>query len=227
MIGMGAAIIGSAVIGAGASIMGAKAAAKGVEKGAKATVQANRDTIRSQEKLFEQTRADAAPWREAGMEALKQIQTGIADGSFDPSKFVFEKDPGYDFRMAEGEKAIARSAAAGGNVFSGAAGKALQRFGQDYASNEYDRAYARAAGAKATNFNTLSSVAGTGQVANQNIAAARSDMGGNIMTANTNMGNALSQAAINTGQIQQSMYGNIAGAANKGLQNWMTYKYLG
>lgn len=224
---MAAAIIGSAAIGAGASVMGAKAAAKGQEKAANATVKANRETIAFQKEIFEQQRADAMPWRDAGIAALKQIQDGIASGAFDPSKFDFKADPGYAFRLAEGEKAIERAQSKRGNVLSGGAGKALLRYGQEYASDEYDRAYARAAGAKATNFNVLSSVAGTGQVANQNIAGARNTLSQQVGAANQNIGNALSTQAANTGQIYQGMYGNLAGAANQGIQNYMLYKYLG
>ena len=46
-------------------------------------------------------------------------------------------DPGYQFRLREGEKAIRRSAAAGSGVHSGATLKALQRYGQDTASAEF------------------------------------------------------------------------------------------
>lgn len=224
---MAAAIIGSAAIGAVGSAMGAKSAAKGQTAAANAQVRANRDTIKFQKEVFEQQRADAMPWRDAGITALKQIQDGIANGLFDPSKFDFKADPGYAFRLAEGEKAIERAQSKRGNVLSGGAGKALLRYGQEFASDEYDRAYARAAGAKATNFNVLSSVAGTGQVANQSIASARNTLGQQVGQANTNMGNALATSASNIGQINQSMYGNIAGAANQGIQNYMLYKYLG
>lgn len=224
---MAAAIVGSAAIGAISSSKASKAQARAAERAAQAQLQMNRETIASQEKIFAQTRADALPWREAGIAALQQIQTGIADGSFDPSKFNFTADPGYQFRLAEGEKAIDRSQAARGNVLSGAAGKALARYGQEFASNEYDRAYARAANAKATNFNVLSSVAGTGQVANNQIAQARDSMGNIIANANTNSGNALAQSYNQIGAAKASAYQNIAGAANQGLQNYMLYKYLG
>ena len=56
----------------------------------------------------------------------------------------FEADPGYQFRLSEGEKAIRRSAAAGSGVHSGATLKALQRHGQNLASDEYARARGRA-----------------------------------------------------------------------------------
>ena len=55
----------------------------------------------------------------------------------------FVKDPGYEFRMAEGEKGINRALAARGGFDSGSALKALNRFNQDFASNEFGNAYNR------------------------------------------------------------------------------------
>jgi hypothetical protein len=53
-------------------------------------------------------------------------------------------DPGFAFRLQEGLKAIQRSAAAKGTALSGGTMKALERYGQDYSSNEYGNAYNRA-----------------------------------------------------------------------------------
>lgn len=54
-----------------------------------------------------------------------------------PTQAELEATPGYQARMAMGEQAIQRSAAAQGNLQSGGTLKALARYGQDYASNEY------------------------------------------------------------------------------------------
>jgi len=75
-------------------------------------------------------------------------------------------DPGYQFRMDEGTKALERSAAARGMLFSGATGKGLTRYAQDYASNEFDKS-----------FNRLGSISGTGQVATRDINAASGSYG--------------------------------------------------
>jgi len=85
-----------------------------------------------------QARNDVNPWRQAGLTALGQLQAKIAKGPGD-----FKKGPGYDFRMKEGQKAVARSAAAKGGVLSGAAIKGATRYAQDYASNEYDKFLSR------------------------------------------------------------------------------------
>ena len=54
-----------------------------------------------------------------------------------------EQDPGYAFRVSEGQKAIERSTAARGGLQSGAALKAAARFGQEMGSQEYQNAFNR------------------------------------------------------------------------------------
>lgn len=101
---------------------------------------------------------------------------------------MFQTDPGYLFRLQEGEKAILRNRAASGGAQSGATLKALERYAQDYASGEYMNYY-----------NRLASLAGRGQVANQNNQqigqAAANSIGGNILSA----GQARATGYINQG----------------------------
>ena len=54
-----------------------------------------------------------------------------------------EEDPGYAFRMAEGQKALERSTAASRGLQSGAALKAATRYGQEMGSQEYQNAFNR------------------------------------------------------------------------------------
>lgn len=92
-------------------------------------------------------------------------------------------EPGYQFRLSEGEKGINRQLAARGGWDSGSALKALDRYNQDFASNEYTDAFNRDASNKSRIYSFLSGTAGAGQSA----AATRSGMataGANSM-ANT------------------------------------------
>lgn len=52
----------------------------------------------------------------------------------------FERDPGYQFRMQQGNDQVQNSAAARGGLLSGAAMQAMQRFSQGFASNEFGQA---------------------------------------------------------------------------------------
>ena len=77
----------------------------------------------------------------------------------------FQQDPGYNFRLAEGEKALNRSFASKLGVQSGAASKALNRFNQDYASNEFGKAYDRYNTNQTNQWNRLGTLSGSGQTA--------------------------------------------------------------
>lgn len=72
-----------------------------------------------------------------------------------PGRYNFMMDPGYGFRFDEGLRALARSASAKGLALSGGALKAIERYGQDYASGEYGNVYNRLAG--------IAGIAQTGQ----------------------------------------------------------------
>lgn len=64
-------------------------------------------------------------------------------GNYQEQPFNFQEDPGYAFRQQEGQSALQNSAAARGNLLSGATLKALQRYGSNLASQEYQAAYNR------------------------------------------------------------------------------------
>lgn len=52
-------------------------------------------------------------------------------------------DPGYQFRLGQGEQALQQSAAAKGTLNGGATQKAVLGYGQDYASNEFNNVWNR------------------------------------------------------------------------------------
>lgn len=123
------------------------------------------NTQQLEEQMYLQGRQDVAPWREVGGSAvltladLLQPEGYLAQGYPEfTGQMQFNKsdvtaDPGFAFRMAEGTKAIERSAAARGGLLSGATAKSLERFAQDYSSNEYQNAYARTYGEASDKYN--------------------------------------------------------------------------
>lgn len=157
-----------------------------------------------------QNRADLAPWREAGVNALSQLVSKVNAG---PGTFT--ESPGYQFRLSEGNKAIERSAAARGKQLSGATMKALDRYSQDYATSDYDNFLRR----YYESLNPIQSLAGVGQTAVTNTAA----MGTNAATQNAQniltSGNAQASGAVNQANA-------ITGAINSGLNNYLMWKYL-
>ena len=179
-----------------------------------------------------QQRSDAAPWLKAGTGAINQLSdltgpNGKLIQGFDekfaaPTDVTEQNDPGYAFRLAQGMKALQNSAAAKGQTFDPNTAKALTRYGQDYASNEYGNVYNRALGEyqqrynifnqnQANQFNRLSAVAGGGQTAvgqlNSAGQNAANQSGGILM----NYANQASNAATGAANARASGY---VGAAN-------------
>jgi len=178
--------------------------------------------LQLQRDIYNQTRADQEPWRQAGVNALGQLGQGTGPGGNLLRPFGmsdFQQDPGYAFRLSEGMKGLERSAAARGGLLSGAMLKGISRYGQDFASNEYQNAYNRYGTNQSNQFNRLASMAGLGQTANNALGNAGQNMAnqsGNLMMNNAdNQGNALLAAANARGSFYQGL-GNNLGRINYG-----------
>lgn len=81
-----------------------------------------------------------SPYNEMGLQAQQQLSGNLSSG-FNPENLA--NDPGYQFRLKQGQDALAASQAAQGMGQSGAALKAAQEYGQQFAANEYSNAYDR------------------------------------------------------------------------------------
>lgn len=124
----------------------------------------------------------------------------------------FQQDPGYGFRLAEGQKALERQAAARGGLISGSALKAATRFGQDMGSQEYMNAYNRFQTNRANKLNPLQSMAGMGQtVANT------------LGNAGQNYANQAGEAYMGAGNARASGYMGQANAIAGGVGQYTNY----
>lgn len=88
------------------------------------------------------------PYSAAGQNALVQLSELLQPGGGLDERFNFkfnpDEDPGYQFRLEQGQKAIEKSAAARGGLLSGGAVKSLQGYNQNLASQEFQNSYNRA-----------------------------------------------------------------------------------
>lgn len=195
---------------AGAIAVSSLVGANASKKAAATQAAAASDAANLQNEQFQQTRADYAPWRAAGEQALNKLIPLSDYKMFGPEQF--SADPGYGFRLAEGQKALDRSAAARGGLISGGALKAATRFGQDMGSQEYQNAFNRYQIERNAQLAPLQSLAQIGQTsANQlgQFGAANASNVGNLMT-----GGAAANAA---GQV------GMANAFSSGLGQYMNY----
>jgi len=136
-----------------------------------------------------------------------------------PTDVTEQNDPGYKFRLQQGMDALQNSAAAKGTLLTGGTAAGIQRYGQDYASNEYGNVYNRALGEyqnsynifkqnQADQYNRLAAISGLGQTAASQLGQFGANAAGNV-------GNILMGTA---GQVGQQL-GNAAAARATGYQN--------
>lgn len=123
----------------------------------------------------------------------------------------FRADPGYQFRMEEGNKALERQLAAQGKTFSPEAAKALMNFNQGLADQTYMDAYSRYNADQANVYNRLANIAGLGQTQTAQMAGLGQQYASTVGNNLTNLATAQSQAQQAAAQNRSSMFGNILG----------------
>jgi len=171
-----------------------------------------------QYQMFKEQQGLQEPFRQAGVNALAKMQDQYSGM---PAAFTGQvdltQDPGYAFRLSEGQKALDRSAAARGGLISGGAMKAAQRFGQESGSQEYQNAYNRAltgynanVAREATGYNRLASMAGVGQTSANTLTGAAGTYGSNVGNAMINQGINAGNAGMAGTRAMTSAYGDIA-----------------
>jgi hypothetical protein len=204
-------VAGAAVVGTvGGALISSKATGKAADQQAKGTA----DGIAENRRQFDIVQANQAPYLEAGKVALGKL---AAENEIPLDQNAIHMDPGYQFGLREGQRAIERQAAAGGGRISGAALKAAAQYGTDYATTGYSTAYARVNQARTDRLNRLAALAGVGQTATDNVSAFGSNMAGRnsalMAAAGDNAGAAtMARANIwgNTGNQLAALYGKYA-----------------
>ena len=198
----------SFIIPAAASLIGGSMQSSAAKSAAATTAAATDQATQLQREMFQQQRQDQMPWMEAGKTALNALipmATNYQKFGMDQ----FQQDPGYAFRLAEGQKALDRSAAARGGLISGGALKAATRYGQDMGSQEYTNAFNRYQTERNAQLNPLQSLAGVGQTATNQLGAAGQNYASNV-------GNALMNQGANAGNARMAS-ANAYGSALSGI----------
>jgi hypothetical protein len=234
------AIGGGALIGGITSLVASGRQASAAKSAAQLQFEEQQQALQFQEQMWNTQQGNMAPWIKAGQGAVGQLgtwlgQAGQGQGPFAPWTQQFqaptlaqaEQEPGYQFALGQGSKALTNSAAASGNLLTGNTGEALQQYGQQFGEQHYQNVYNRAMQQyqlgynqyeqnQSNLFNRYASLAGlgqtaTGQLGNQGQAAA-----GNIANISLTGGAQIGQQLNNAAAAQASGYvgaGNAIGGA--------------
>lgn len=130
----------------------------------------------------------------------------------------YQADPGYQFRLQQGEQGIKRAAAARGGQYSGATLKALANFNSGLASQEYGNAYSRFNTDQTTQFNRNAALADVAQTANTAVGNAGNSHVNTISNAGQNMANNVSRNMMDAGDARASGYVSASNAIGSGIR---------
>jgi hypothetical protein len=211
--------IGTAIVSA-ASIIGGKLSGDAAKDAAQIQADAGYYASKVNKEIYDQNRKDSEPWRNVGSEAIYKLSDLLGlktdRGASDNNGYLmnnfsmddFKADPGYQFRLNEGNKAIDRASAARGGFNSGATYKDLLRYGSDYASGEYQNAWNRDDAEKNRAYNYLAGTSGAGQASANTLANVGSNYAANAGNIAMNTGNARAAGVVgNANAMSQGFSG--------------------
>lgn len=151
---------------------------------------------------YDQSRADQAPWLQAGTAALGRLQ--------DPNAFT--QSPGYAFARDEALNGAQNSAAATGGLFSGNAGRALQDRAANVASLDYNNW-----------FNQQSNLAGLGQTSAQSLGSIGQNSANGVANLLGQQANARASGIVD----QTNATTNGLNDVGQWYGNWLRQRQLG
>ena len=235
MVALTTAILGGAAIAGVTGLLSSRSASKearkGTEAAAEASVEATEKQIASTERIYAQGRADLAPYRDVGRIALGDLTSKIEEYEADPLVLEeygladLELDPGYQFRLSEGEKALERAAVSRGMSRSGRGLKDVGRYVQRFASDEYGRAYARyidrfqsRVANREREYARVAGLADIGQAAAAGTASLGAGAASNIAAAYGQQGAGLASLYSNLGGTQANLALQGGSAVNTAIQ---------
>lgn len=171
--------------------------------------------------------AGLEPYQATGRDAIRILQAATGPGGDFNRTFTgadLENEPGYQFRLAEGAKALERSGAARGTLLGGRGLKEMERFSQGYASDEFGKAFQRFREDRSDRFGQLYNLSGLGMRATETGIGAGETYGGrvaaNTMTAGKYEGDINYAAAQDASRFRIGTTQDAANLRMRGLDTW-------
>jgi hypothetical protein len=206
---------------AGATLVGGYMSSQGQKQAAETGAAAANQSAALQKEMFDLQMKGQEPFRQAGLTGQNRLMEllglGGAPGAAGYGKYAqdfsmadYQADPGYAFRLGEGQKALERSAAARGGLISGGALKAATRYGQDMGSQEYQNAFNRYQTNRSNQLQPLGNLMSMGQSAASNQGSAAGQYGVNAGNLMTQAGQATAAGQIGAGNTINNALGTMA-----------------
>lgn len=197
-----------------------------------------------------QTTGYQQPYADMGLEQTRNLNDLLNSGGFDPGAFKTSavmpgttsmyEDPGYKFRMEQGNQALLASLAKGaGGQYSPAAAQKLMEYNQGLGSQEYQNMFDRQNTNYSNQFNQdltgynaararlneryqrLQNMSTMGQNAANNLSDIYGTYGSNMANTAMDKGNVAAARATNIGNITAGEYGKLGQAAGEAIGGYL------
>lgn len=218
---MPAPAIAAAGIGAVGSIFGGLMGGKGAKKAAKYQYKAAKKAIAEQKRQYDLTRADYAPYREAGYGGLAGYGDLVGVNGVEKQASAMDAlrdSPFYQSLFRSGEEAILQNAAATGGIRGGNTQRSLADFGEDVFARTIDRQLGYLGGLSSMGLGATGQVANFGADKANNVSSLLQQQGA------AQAGSALAQTGIwqgvinNLGRSIATALGPSSGGINSSYQ---------
>jgi len=204
-----------AIVGGGATLASGYLQGEAAKSAAETSAAGMRAASDTNRQMFDITNENLRPYREQGQVSLKDLIARMPEltKAYTAEDFNQGIDPGYQFRLAQGQKALENQYNRGGGLVSGNVMQGMQDYTQGQASQEFANAFGRNTTNQTNIFNRLKGIADMGLGAAGTTANAATSAGQTIGSAQIGAANA--EAAGQVGQAKA--YGNtLQGMANYG-----------
>ncbi len=227
--------LGAALVMGGASLLGGMMGADAAQSAADTQAAASRYAADQQKAMFDKVNAQQAAGRGMGYQGYNQIRSmlpgqytqydeqgnpiGTATGQdylthqFNAQDFQNNIDPGYAFRLQQGQLANQAALNKGGGLIGGNVLTGMNDYNQGMASQEYGNAFNRYQTQRSNIYNTLASIAGLGQSAQGQANQAAQNFANNQTGLITGAGAAQAAGQIGAANAMSNAFSGIGNAA--------------
>jgi len=207
----------AAIATAGATVYGANKSSKATAAASKAATDSTAANNALEREIYSQNKTALQPFMAQGAAYTGKVNDFLQTNPFNYDPGQFQADPGYQFRLQQGNANLQQQNAATNTRLSGSAQKALLNYGQGMASQEYgnwwNRDQARIASENNVQQNYLGALTGQQQVgasAASALAGVGTNYANNVSQNNQFAANQVGNAALVNGNNQASLANNLA-----------------
>lgn len=224
------AILAGGALSAGGSIISGALGASAAKTAAQQQATAAQQAIGVQQQEFNTVQSNLAPYNLRGLESMNTLDNLLSPGgylstpistTFAPTEATLAATPGYDFTLAQGEKAGQNVLAAQGLGRSGPAGIAMEKYAtgladttyQDQFQNWYNQQQLQLSG-RGQIYNQLAGLVTSGESAAAGTGTAAIQTGANIGSNLNTVGAATAAGTVGSTNALTGGISGVTGAAS-------------